>query len=106
MTVKDEFLEIAGKYEVEEETAIHRFQSGDSLIWTLYRIIENEQARAVPLPEEFVKELEEKLVSVERKQWEDKGGIFGFIVGSNGKTMKEIREHQSAWNLHCNLHVG
>ncbi len=105
MTVRDEFLEIAEKYGLEDKVAIHIFQNGNSLMWTLHRIIHEEERNIIslPLPEKFVRELEKKLVSVKRKLWEDDGGKFIFNVGEE-MTKEDIREYQAAWNLHCSCY--
>ncbi|MBI4224963.1 MAG: hypothetical protein HY617_01390 [Candidatus Sungbacteria bacterium] len=100
-----DFRELTKKYGVKAELRkdwhppVHRF--------TLFRVIEREGDRELPLPPGFVAEVEETVLYYFLASTKRILGHPPVFLVSLGKTMEEIKQAQKDWHDYCvNFHAG
>ena len=94
---RNQLIALMDKHEVE--LCVHVFNAGQ-LELTVFRIIEKEEDRELPIPEAVLMELD----SLVRKEYFPGVAISNpFKVSPSGLMNAEIIKRQHAWNFHCKL---
>jgi hypothetical protein len=91
-------LDINQKHGINGE--LHRLIQGGHITETLYHIIENESKYDIPLPVEYIREVEKRIITPCKKA--HKGNLI-FQVSDKGITIEEIKRNQENWNKWCRL---
>ncbi|MFH0852901.1 MAG: hypothetical protein V1853_00645 [bacterium] len=88
---------LEGKVDISEEWCLpeHRF--------TLYRIIESDEGRNVPLPPLLVKKVARLINSYFRRRTKRVLGKLPTFYVAPGKTTTEIKTAQKSWAQYCEL---
>ena len=97
---------------------IHSFLECGKHEWTIYRVIEREEERKMPILKPVLDDVNNLLLEyynvkpgairrlkafIARKKIRLQ---FPFIISPTGLTLEEIREKQEAWALHCQMAQG
>lgn len=94
---RNQLIALMDKHEVE--LCVHEFNVGQ-LELIVYRIIEKEEDRELPIPEAVLMEL---APLIHKEYFSDAVISNPFKVSPTGLTNAEMIKCQHAWNSHCEL---